>query len=66
MVSECISLSCVNVVSNCGIGGPPTTRLRLQNIASFSIAPSGPPYRIAAYVPGSKVTYFSCLINHPS
>ena len=36
-------------------GGSPTDRLRLQNVAKFSISPAGSPYRIAAYVPGSKV-----------
>jgi translation initiation factor 2A len=47
--------------------GPPTTRLRLQNIASFSIAPSDSPYRIAAYVPGSKgAPSFVRLYQYPN
>ncbi|XP_062522104.1 eukaryotic translation initiation factor 2A-like isoform X2 [Corticium candelabrum] len=49
------------------LGGSPTDRLRLQNVAKFSISPAGSPYRIAAYVPGSKgAPSFVRLYQYPN
>lgn len=35
------------------------TKLHMQKISTFALASSGPPYHIAGYVPGTKVTQFA-------
>lgn len=33
------------------------TKLHLQKVAGYSLSGAGPPYLVAGYVPGAKVTF---------
>ena len=33
------------------------TKLHLQKVAGYSLACAGPPYFVAGFVPGAKVSY---------
>ncbi|XP_065840800.1 eukaryotic translation initiation factor 2A-like [Oscarella lobularis] len=50
---------CANNVSNeirfySEIGGRVSHKLRIENVATFSLSSGAPPYKVAAYVPGVK------------
>lgn len=39
------------------------TKLHLQKVAGYSLSGAGPPYLVAGYVPGAKVTFLGNLIH---